>query len=200
MNRRRNIIESSTPPSIDSLWLQKGSIKAFINGQWTSVGSNEMTEEEIQELKEKVDSLDKEVGQTPKDIHIINSKITIELEIGNTTEIKTKNLNKLQNLQSVDHIFFADIDYGYGAAKWLPTIGGQAFIVTSEGIAVIYNIDKEGAVYKNSTDINLANPKTDLFEVVTQLPTENISTSKIYCVLSSIEGSENKYTEYAYIK
>lgn len=40
----------------------------------------------------------------------------------------------------------------------------------------------------------------DLFEVVTQLPTENISTSKIYCVLSSKVGEENKYTEYAWIK
>lgn len=153
-----------------------------------------------QELEEKVDNLDKEVGNIQKDVTVLNSKAVVELEIGNSNSVKANNLTKLQAIQSVDHLFFADIDYGYGAAKWLPTTGGEAFIVTSSGRAVIYTIGKDGSVTRASTDIDLTNPNTDLFEVVTELPTENISTSKLYCVLSSKVGEENKYTEYAYIK
>lgn len=198
MLRRRNIVESTTPPSTDSLWLNKGIAKAFINGKWVTIAGGDSPDQK--ELEEKVDTLDKEVGSIQNDISILNSKAVIELEIGNSESVKANNLAKLQAIQSVDHLFFADIDYGYGAAKWLPTTGGEAFIVTSSGRAVIYTIGKDGSVTKASTDIDLTNPNTDLFEVVTELPTENISTSKLYCVLSSKVGEENKYTEYAYIK
>ena len=173
MLRKRNIVESTTPPSIDSLWLNKGTAKAFVNGKWVTIAG----------------------GGTPDQKEPI-----IELEIGNSESVKANNLAKLQDIQSVDHLFFANIDYGYGAAKWLPTTGGEAFILTSSGRAIIYTIGKDGLVTKASTDIDLTNPNTDLFEVVTELPTENISTSKLYCVLSSKVGEENKYTEYAYIK
>lgn len=173
MLRKRNIVESTTPPSIDSLWLNKGIAKVFINGKWVTIAGGGSSDQ-----KEPI----------------------IELEVGNSESVKANNLAKLQDIQSVDNLFFANIDYGYGAAKWLPTTGGEAFIVTSSGRAVIYTIGNDGSVTKASTDIDLTNPNTDLFEVVTELPTENISTSKLYCVLSSKVGEENKYTEYAYIK
>lgn len=198
MLRKRNIVESTTPPSIDSLWLNKGIAKVFINGKWVTIAGGETSDQK--ELEDKVDNLDKEVGSIQNNISILNSKAVIELEIGNSEGVKANNLAKLQDIQSVDHLFFANIDYGYGAAKWLPTTGGEAFIVTSSGRAVIYTIGDDGSVTKASTDIDLTNPNTDLFEVVTELPTENISTSKLYCVLSSKVGEENKYTEYAYIK
>lgn len=198
MRRFRDIVEDIKAPSPQSLWLNKGKLKFFGTKGWTSmVGEGD---EDRQELEEKVDKLDKEVGSIQNNISILNSKAVIELEIGNSESVKANNLAKLQAIQSVDHLFFADIDYGYGAAKWLPTTGGEAFIVTSSGRAVIYTIGKDGSVTKASADIDLANPNTDLFEVVTELPTENISTSKLYCVLSSKVGEENKYTEYAYIK
>lgn len=198
MRRFRDIVEDIKAPSPQSLWLNKGKLKFFGTKGWTSmVGEGN---EDRQELEEKVDKLDKEVGSIQNNISILNSKAVIELEIGNSESVKANNLAKLQAIQSVDHLFFADIDYGYGAAKWLPTTGGEAFIVTSSGRAVIYTIGKDGSVTKASTDIDLTNPNTDLFEVVTELPTENISTSKLYCVLSSKVGEENKYTEYAYIK
>lgn len=198
MRRFRDIVEDIKAPSPQSLWLDKGKLKFFGTKGWTSmVGEGD---EDRQELEEKVDKLDKEVGSIQNNISILNSKAVIELEIGNSESVKANNLAKLQAIQSVDHLFFADIDYGYGAAKWLPTTGGEAFIVTSSGRAVIYTIGKDGSVTKASTDIDLTNPNTDLFEVVTELPTENISTSKLYCVLSSKVGEENKYTEYAYIK
>lgn len=199
MNRRREIVESQFEPSINSLWLYKKTLKIFINGKWEVLGTD-LSPEGVEELKTKVDSMDKELGEVKQDISIINSKVCVELEIGNSEEVKNRNLAKLRAIQSVDHLFFADIDSGYGAAKWLSTTGGEAFIVTSSGRAVIYTIGKDGSVTKASTDIDLTNPNTDLFEVVTELPTENISTSKLYCVLSSKKGEENKYTEYAYIK
>lgn len=192
MRRFRDIVEDIKAPSPQSLWLDKGKLKFFGTKGWAS-----MVDEE---LEEKVDNLDEEVGNIQKDVAVLNSKAVIELEIGNSESVKANNLTKLQAIQSVDHLFFADIDYGYGAAKWLPTTGGEAFIVTSSGRAVIYTIGNDGSVTKASTDIDLTNPNTDLFEVVTELPTENISTSKLYCVLSSKVGEENKYTEYAYIK
>lgn len=198
MRRFRDIVEDIKAPSTQSLWLDKGKLKFFGTKGWASmVGEGNV---DSQELEEKVDNLGKEVGNIQKDVTVLNSKAVVELEIGNSESVKANNLTKLQAIQSVDHLFFADIDYGYGAAKWLPTTGGEAFIVTSSGRAVIYTIGKDGSVTKASTDIDLTNPNTDLFEVVTELPTENISTSKLYCVLSSKVGEENKYTEYAYIK
>ena len=198
MRRFRDIVEDIKAPSTQSLWLDKGKLKFFGTKGWASmIGEGNV---DSQELEEKVDNLDKEVGNIQKDVTVLNSKAVVELEIGNSNSVKANNLTKLQAIQSVDHLFFSDIDYGYGTAKWLPTTGGKAFIVTSNGRAVIYTIGKDGSVTKASTDIDLTNPNTDLFEVVTELPTENISTSKLYCVLSSKVGEENKYTEYAYIK
>lgn len=198
MLRKRNIVESTTPPSTDSLWLNKGIAKVFINGKWVTIAGGGSSDQK--ELEDKVDNLDKEVGSIQNNISILSSKTVIELETGNSESVKANNLAKLQAIQSVNHLFFANIDYGYGTAKWLPTTGGEAFIVTSSGRAVIYIIGNDGSVTKASTNIDLTNPNTDLFEVVTELPTENISTSKLYCVLSSKVGEENKYTEYAYIK
>ena len=198
MRRFRDIVEDIKAPSPQSLWLDNGKLKFFGTKGWVSmVGEGD---DDRQELEEKVDNLDKEVGSIQKDVAVLNSKAIIELEIGNSENVKANNLAKLQAIQSVDHLFFADIDYGYGAAKWLPTTGGEAFIVTSSGRAVIYNIGKDGSVTKASTDIDLTNPNTDLFEVVTELPTENISTSKIYCVPSVRVEEGNKYIEYAYIQ
>ena len=34
MLRKRNIVESTTPPSTDSLWLNKGTAEVFVNGKW----------------------------------------------------------------------------------------------------------------------------------------------------------------------
>lgn len=191
------VIQPNIPNNNRVLWLNGNSASYYNNGTWVTIGESS---EDRQELEEKVDNLDKEVGNIQKDVTVLNSKAVVELEIGNSESVKANNLTKLQAIQSVDHLFFADIDYGYGAAKWLPTTGGETFIVTSSGRAVIYTIGKDGSVTKASTDIDLTNPNTDLFEVVTELPTENISTSKLYCVLSSKVGEENKYTEYAYIK
>ena len=148
-------------------------------------------DEDRQELEEKVDNLDKEVGNIQKDVAVLNSKAVIELEIGNSESVKANNLAKLQAIQSVDHLFFADIDYGYGAAKWLPTTGGEAFIVTSSGRAVIYTIDKDGSVTKASTDIDLTPDLSGYARLDSPKFTGNASANSL-SVTNFIAGYVNK--------
>lgn len=99
-------------------------------------------------LETKVDDIDKEVGaiKTKLNDFIADNKI-VELAIGNDAATKAANIKKLGDTQ---HTFFASINYGYGTASWLPTDGGNAFIVTNEGHAVTYKISTDGAVTKLS--------------------------------------------------
>lgn len=100
------------------------------------------------ELETKVDDIDKEVGSIKTKLNsFINDNEIIELAIGNDAATKAVNIKKLGDTQ---HTFFASINYGYGTASWLPTDGGNAFIVTDEGHAVTYKISTDGAVTKLS--------------------------------------------------
>lgn len=65
MRRFRDIIEDIKAPSTQSLWLNNGELKVYGANGWTSLND---TSEDRQELKEKVDSLDKEVGQIKKEL------------------------------------------------------------------------------------------------------------------------------------
>ena len=100
------------------------------------------------ELETKVDDIDKEVGSIKTKLNsFINDNEIIELAIGNDAATKAANIKKLGDTQ---HTFFTSINYGYGTASWLPTDGGNAFIVTDEGHAVTYKISIDGAVTKLS--------------------------------------------------
>lgn len=148
MRRFRDIIEDNKAPNIQNLWLNNGELKVYGNKGWTPLNA---TPEDRQELEEKVDSLDKEVGQIKKDLSIFGSEQgVVELAIGNSESIKEANLSKLKTIQSNDHTFFTDINYGYGTASWLPTTGGNALIITDEGHAVKYSIAADGEVTKLS--------------------------------------------------
>lgn len=94
----------------------------------------------------------------------------VDLEIGNSEEVKAANLERLQ----LGH-FFVAIDYGYGVGSWNPTTGGHAHIVTAYGNTVYYNIFPNGIVVKEieSPDlyyeyINQGGTKTPI-EFVTEL-------------------------------
>lgn len=151
MRKFAGIVESTTTPPTNCLWLLDGDVKYFSNGEWKSLtGVGGAGDEDKQELEEKVDSLDKEMGQVKKELSIFGSEQgVLELEIGSSPEIKTANLNKLKTIQTNDHTFFTDINYGYGTASWLPTTGGKAFIITNEGHAVKYTISVDGGVIKD---------------------------------------------------
>lgn len=70
----------------------------------------------------------------------------IELEIGNSNEVKQSNLEKLRRVTVKTNVFHAHIDYGIGVGSWTDNVGGFAHIVTSQGHEAYYNIDKDGTV------------------------------------------------------
>lgn len=150
MRKFVGIVESTVAPPTNCLWIKGTDAFYFTNGKWVSLLVGEGAEG-ILELETKVDDLDKEVGQIKNDLSVFGSEQgVVELAIGNTPEIKAANLAKLKTIQSNDHTFFTDINYGYGTASWLPITGGNALILTDEGHAVKYSIAADGEVTKLS--------------------------------------------------
>lgn len=116
----------------------------------------------ITEIETKVDTIDKELNTAKADISnlgvkvndFINANEIIELGVGIDEETKAANIAKLGDTQ---HTFFTSINHAYGTASWLPTDGGNAFIITDEGHAVTYKISTDGGVTKVS-EFTLAKP------------------------------------------
>lgn len=117
---------------------------------------------DITEIETKVDTIDKELNTAKADISnlgvkvndFINANEIIELGVGIDEEIKAANIAKLGDTQ---HTFFTSINHAYGTASWLPTDGGNAFIITDEGHTVTYKISTDGGVTKVS-EFTLAKP------------------------------------------
>lgn len=150
MRKFAGIIESTTiAPPTNCLWIKGNDALYFTNGKWVSLLAEDSADRI--ELETKVDDLDKEVGQIKRELSVFGSEQgVVELTIGNAPEVKAANLAKLKTIQSNDHTFFTDINYGYGTASWLPTTGGNALIITDEGHAVKYSISADGEVNKVS--------------------------------------------------
>lgn len=117
---------------------------------------------DITEIETKVDTINKELNTAKADISnlgvkvndFINTNEIIELGVGIDEETKADNVAKLSDTQ---HTFFTSINHAYGTASWLPTDGGNAFIITDEGHAVTYKISTDGGVTKVS-EFTLAKP------------------------------------------
>lgn len=153
------------------------------------------------EIQEKLDSLDKEVGNI---LSSLGSTLgAVALEIGNDEGVKARNLAKLKTVTSHDS-FFADINYGFGTASWNDGVGGVAFIITAGGTAKPYTIGADGSV-GGGVDINLKDPNTEVFIILAdneELPTdESKIQGKIYCKKNtSSTAGDNQYNEYIYVK
>lgn len=118
--------------------------------------------------------IDFNTGQVTLDSKYDTSKMLtyVDLEIGNSTEAKAYNLERLR----LGH-FFVQIDYGYGVGSWNPSTGGHAHIVTAYGNTVYYELSADGTVTKEmeSPDIYLEyvnqggklNPSEFISELVT---------------------------------
>lgn len=168
------VIQSNTPNDNRVLWLNGSNASYYNNGTWVTIGESS---EDRKELEEKVDSLNKEMGQVKKDLMVFGSEQgVIELEIGDSIDIKTANLNKLKSVQSNDHTFFTDINYGYGTASWLPATGGNALIITSEGNAVKYTIGTDGNVTKGE-EFTLKDFTSELGNKVDKIKGKQLSTN-----------------------
>lgn len=118
--------------------------------------------DDITTIENKVNTINKELNTAKSDISnlgvkvndFINANEIIKLAVGDDEETKAANIAKLGNTQ---HTFFASINNAYGTASWLPTDGGNAFIVSDEGHTVTYKISTDGAVTKLS-EFTLAKP------------------------------------------
>lgn len=134
-----------------------GGVTKYFNGNtWAVVGGTQegsfltAADPEIIELEEKVDSLDKEMGQAMTSITELEKTVPrkldlIELEIGDSAAVKTANIKKLITGQ-----FFTTINYGYGVGTWNSSTGGHAHIVTAYGNTVYYIIGTDGSVIKET--------------------------------------------------
>ena len=143
--------------AIDALGL------SFDNKNILKEALNQKGKADITEIETKDHSIDKELGTAKADINnlevkvndFINANEIIELGVGIDEETKAANIAKLGDTQ---HTFFTNINHAYGTASWLPTDGGNAFIITDEGHAVTYKISTDGGVTKVS-EFTLAKPK-----------------------------------------
>lgn len=129
-----------------------------------------ITDGNIEEIEKNLDTLDKEMGDAKNQLDKIDINTVIqELEIGDSNEIKERNLAKLQK---VEHTFIVNINYGYGTANWLPASGGSAYAITGDGIKVFYKINVDGSVIKIAEQsdalkiIDLNNITTDLIKII----------------------------------
>lgn len=143
--------------AIDALGL------SFDNKNILKEALNQKDEADITEIETKVDTINKELNTAKADISnlgvkvndFINANEIIELCVGIDEETKAANIAKLGDTQ---HTFFTSINHAYGTASWLPTDGGNAFIITDEGHAVTYKISTDGGITKVS-EFTLAKPK-----------------------------------------
>lgn len=118
--------------------------------------------DDITAIENKVDTINEELNTVKSDISnlgvkvndFINANEIIKLAVGDDEETKAANIAKLGNTQ---HTFFTSINNAYGTASWLPTDGGNAFIVSDEGHTVTYKISTDGAITKLS-EFTLAKP------------------------------------------
>ena len=124
---------------------------------------NQKGKADITEIETKVDTINKELNTAKADISnlgvkvndFINANEIIKLSVGIDEETKAANIAKLGDTQ---HTFFTSINHAYGTASWIPTDGGNAFIITDEGHAITYKISTNGGVTKVS-EFTLAKPK-----------------------------------------
>jgi hypothetical protein len=142
--------------AIDALGLSvdnKNTLKEALNHE----GGDDITA-----IENKVDTINKELNTAKSDISnlgvkvndFINANEIIELAVGDDEETKATNIAKLGNTQ---HTFFTSINHAYCTASWLPTDGGNAFIITNEGSAITYKISNDGGVTKVG-EFTLAKP------------------------------------------
>lgn len=158
-------------------------------------------EDGSQDIQEKLDSLDKEVGNILSSLGSTLGAVT--LEVGNDEGVKTRNLAKLKTVTS-NNSFFTNINYGFGTASWNNNAGGVAFIITTGGTAKPYSINADGSV-AGGIDVDLTNPNTEVFVILgdnEELPTkESEIKGKIYCKKNaSSTAGDNQYNEYIYVK
>lgn len=105
----------------------------------------------------KIEDVSFKTGETSSFASVDIDKLEeyTHLEIGDSTEVKSFNLEQLKTGTQL-----VSIDYGYGAATWNSTSGGIANITTANGHIVTYSIAADGTVTKTDEIENVILPET----------------------------------------
>lgn len=105
----------------------------------------------------KIEDISFETGETSSFASVDIDKLEeyTHLEIGDSTEVKSFNLEQLFTGTQL-----VSIDYGYGVATWNSTSGGVANITTANGHIVTYSIAADGTVTKTDEIENVVLPET----------------------------------------
>ena len=192
MRRFRDIIEDIKAPSTQSLWLNNGELKVYGAKGWTSLND---TSEDRQELEEKVDNLDKEMGTANDNItKLQNGKLTyLQLQIGDSDAVKQSNLKELQGIAG---FFFTELDYGYGVGTYQSSTGGFAHVVTAHDNDAYYDIAADGSITKNDSYISPNEPYTvNLTSEQVDVALDDVTASKVNkCGEITITGSTGPIT------
>jgi hypothetical protein len=135
--------------------LDNNQLKYFSGSGWKTLTGDS---DDRHELEEKVDDLDKEMGEVKQSINEMESYFSpsIYLHIGDSDEVKAQNLANLQVISTGDP-FQCEINYGFGVGR-MSSSGGFAHVTTSEGYEAFYDISTDGAVTKNSTYVKPNEP------------------------------------------
>lgn len=99
-------------------------------------------------------------------------------------------------------ITFTNPEYG-GEYTLSPRLGGldinNALILTTSACNTAYNASSNKVATMSDITTALSGISSFSFEIVQSLPQSNISTSKIYLVAKQTSGTNQVYTEYAYV-
>lgn len=83
MRKFAGIVESTTAPPTNCLWLLDGDAKYFSNGKWRSLLKDNI------ELGDKVDALDKEMGTVNSSIRDIESELDKLFDVAAISKVNT---------------------------------------------------------------------------------------------------------------
>lgn len=95
-------------------------------------------------------TLEKEIQLDDID-KVTHEEHILTLEIGDSAEVRERNLEKLR-ANAGEH-FLCNLDYGYGVGRWNPTDGGSSVIMTSEGIKTSWDLAPDGSISKIEDEI-----------------------------------------------
>lgn len=159
LNREQVIIKNNKiSPYANVLILESGKYSYYFNKVMQSNGTSQYITGNIHIKNHEFGNLGAIVSEgviTLTSVFVNYSNAIVELEIGDSNEIKEHNLNNL-----VQGHFFTHLDYGYGVGTFQPKIGGFAHVTTAYRNEVFYSIKDDGSIIKDEDYIKPNEPYT----------------------------------------
>lgn len=159
LNGEQVIIKNNKiSPYANVLILESGKYSYYFNKVMQSNGTSQYITGNIHTKNHEFGNLGAIVSEgviTLTSVFVNYSNAIVELEIGDSNEIKEHNLNNL-----VQGHFFTHLDYGYGVGTFQTKIGGFAHVTTAYGNEVFYSIKDDGSIIKDEDYIKPNEPYT----------------------------------------